>query len=326
MYSIGLDVSKSTINVYIPIKDQDLVIDNNLKSIKALYSKLKKYYKKEIDKLVFIFEPTGNYSSVLKYFCSEKDIKCFIVNPKQSSNFSKALGERNKSDLTDARVLSKMQSIALDGEIKVPVIDRLVEEINELISFYKLILKQKLQNSNHLEALLAKSESSIVIKKVKREISNLEKTEQEVIDKIIELIKEDEKLYQAFNNIKTVKGLGELSAIVLLHHFIRYPDTNQREIISLAGLDPITKESGTSLKKKTKISKAGSKICRSTLFMATIVATQCNEEMKVFYNRLKENGKHTTVAQIAVMRKLIVIAHSLYKNNQTYDPLKYKSN
>jgi len=41
--------------------------------------------------------------------------------------------------------------------------------------------------------------------------------------------------------------------------------------------------------------------------------------MKEFYDRLKENGKHSTVAQIAVMRKLIVIAHSLYKNNTQYD-------
>lgn len=326
MYSIGLDISKSTINVYIPKNDLDLVIDNSLKSIKSLYSKLKKLYQKDIDKLAFIFEPTANYSTTLKYFCSENRIKCFIVNPKQSSNFSKALGERNKTDLTDARVLSKMESIALKEDIKVPIINVLVEELNELVSYYRLLTKQKLQNKNHLEALLAKFESSIVIKELKKEILNLEKKEKMIIKKIIDLIKKDEKLYQDFNNIKTIKGIGDLSAIVLLHHFIKYPNANQREIISLAGLDPICKESGTSLKKKTKISKAGSKICRSTLFMASLVSIQFNEEIKLFYTRLKNNGKHTTVAQIAVMRKLIIIAHSLYKNNQTYNPLKYKSN
>ncbi len=46
--------------------------------------------------------------------------------------------------------------------------------------------------------------------------------------------------------------------------------------------------------------------------------------MKTFYTRLKANGKHSTVAQIAVMRKLIVIAHSLYKNNCEYDAEVYK--
>ena len=46
--------------------------------------------------------------------------------------------------------------------------------------------------------------------------------------------------------------------------------------------------------------------------------------MKIFFDRLKENGKHTTQAQIAVMRKMIVIAHSLYKNNQKYSADVYK--
>jgi len=79
MYSIGLDVSKSTINVYIPKTNLDLVINNDLKSIKSLYAKLKKLYKKEIDKLVFIFEPTGNYSYALKVFCSEKNIVLILL-------------------------------------------------------------------------------------------------------------------------------------------------------------------------------------------------------------------------------------------------------
>ncbi len=42
-----------------------------------------------------------------------------------------------------------------------------------------------------------------------------------------------------------------------------------------------------------------------------------------FYEHLKSNGKHSTVAQIAVMKKLILLAYSLYKNNQKYDPLRY---
>ena len=46
--------------------------------------------------------------------------------------------------------------------------------------------------------------------------------------------------------------------------------------------------------------------------------------MKLFYDRLKENGKHTTQAQIAVMRKMIIIAHSLYKNNEKYSAVVYQ--
>ena len=76
---IGIDVSKATINVHISKNNQDLVLDNNLKSFRTLFSKLKKIYKKEIENIIFIFEPTGSYSEALRKYCSQKQIKCFII-------------------------------------------------------------------------------------------------------------------------------------------------------------------------------------------------------------------------------------------------------
>lgn len=134
------------------------------------------------------------------------------------------------------------------------------------------------------------------------------------------IISRDEQLLQSYNNIQSIKGLGDISTIVLLHHFIKYPKANQREIISLAGLDPISK---TSINSKAKILKAGSKLCRGTLFMTTIVVVRFNNEFKTYYENLKQREKHTSIAQIVVMRKIILIAHSLYKKNESYNPLKY---
>lgn len=53
--------------------------------------------------------------------------------------------------------------------------------------------------------------------------------------------------------------------------------------------------------------------------MAAMCAIRHDENFRAFYERLKANGKQTTQAQIAVMRKLIITAHSLYKNNRKYD-------
>lgn len=326
MYSIGLDISKSTIDIYIPINNSNHKIDNNGKSIKSFYLKLKKLYKKDIENIVFVFEPTGSYSNLLKKFCSEKNIKCFIVNPKQSANFSKAIGQRNKSDIEDAVMLSKMIVTAVEKEIKVPVINPYVEQLHEAIAYYKLLLKQRVQLKNHFEAIKVNDTDSFIVDSVKAQIKSL--TEQ--IDKLIlsmkNIISNDEKLLQSYNNIQSIKGVGDISTIVLLHHFIKYPNANQREIISLSGLDPISKTSGTSINSKAKISKAGSKLCRGTLFMTTMVAVRFNDEFKTFYENLKQRGKHTSIAQIAVMRKIILIAHSLYKKNELYNSLKYLEN
>jgi transposase len=76
---------------------------------------LKKIYKKDIEDIIFIFEPIGSYSEGLRKYCSEKLIKCFIINPKQFSSYAKALGEEVKNDINDARVLSKALNLAKDG-------------------------------------------------------------------------------------------------------------------------------------------------------------------------------------------------------------------
>lgn len=53
--------------------------------------------------------------------------------------------------------------------------------------------------------------------------------------------------------------------------------------------------------------------------MSVLTAVQHDQNFKSFYERLKAKGKHTTSVQIAVMRKIILTAHSLYKNNVKYD-------
>lgn len=318
-------ISKSSINVHIPDKSLDLEIDNTLKAIKSLYAKLKKFYKKEIGDVVFVFESTGSYSALLYRFCADKGIKVYMPNPKQARNFAKAIAQRNKSDLIDARMLSEAIKIAKPQEISVPVIDPTVEEINEIMGYYKLKVKLRVQLSNHLESLSVKRGSKALISTLKTEIKKLKKQEKAILQDAYMLIEKDDILKQKYDAIISIRGIGDVAAIVLLHLFIKYPDANQRQIVSLAGLDPITKESGSSIRGKVRISKAGGRLYRGTLFMPTMVAIRHNKQMKAFYERLKANGKHTTAAQVAVMRKLVVIAHSLYKSGEQYDEEKHNN-
>jgi len=302
MYSIGLDISKASISVHIPVNSLDLEIDNTLVAFKALYSKLKKLYKKDLDKLTFVYEPTGSYSSLVTKFCASKNIKSFIINPKQSSNFAKALGHRSKSDKIDAIMLSKVIAIARKDEIKIPIINLTMETIKELMSYYKFTVKQRVALNNHYEALKTKDGDKYTLRDIAKRIKSFKEKEDEILNRIKEIIEDDDKLSTAYTNIQTIPGIGKIAGIVLVHLFISYPKANKNQIVSLTGLDPIIKDSGTSVKSKPRISKAGIKLYRGSLFMATMVAIKYNEQMKEFYNRLKDNGKHSTVAQIAVMR------------------------
>ncbi|MDQ7060661.1 MAG: transposase [Sulfurimonas sp.] len=140
------------------------------------------------------------------------------------------------------------------------------------------------------------------------------------------LIISDEIMALKFENITSIVGVGDRAGIALIHLFISYPDANRQEIVALSGLDAIENTSGTSVQKRTRISKRGSAIYRSMLFMPVLSSIQHNPYMKLFYDRLKSNGKHSTLAQIAVMRKMILIAHSLYKNDVKFDNKLYEKN
>jgi transposase len=316
---IGIDISKSSINVHISKNNQDLVLDNNIKSFRSLYSKLKKIYKKDIENIIFIFEPTGSYSEALKKYCSQKQIKCFIINPKQFSNYAKALGVEVKNDIEDARVLSRAIHLAKDGQVKVPVFNEDVEQIKELMSYYKFTKKQTIQQKNHLESLVSKNGDQFAIKELKKSIKESLNKELRIIEQIQTIIDSNNEYKVAYENIISIKGVGQIAAIVLLHLFLKYPDANQKQITSLTGLNPIYRQSGTSVQSGYRISKSGSSIYRSVLFMSVFTAVQYDKNFKSFYERLKSKGKHTTCAQIAVMRKIILTAHSLYKNNKKYD-------
>ncbi len=174
------------------------------------------------------------------------------------------------------------------------------------MGYYKFTTKQRVKANNHLESLVSKNGSSYAISDLKKKIKQYRQKEKEILKKVQSIISKDEKLLKGYNNIKSLTGIGEIGAIVLLHLFIKYPNANRNQIVSLTGLDPTDKSSGTSLKTRPKISKTGSKLYRGSLFLGVMTAIRYDENFKSFFERLVSNGKHTTVAQIAVMRKMLL--------------------
>jgi len=194
-----------------------------------------------------------------------------------------------------------------------------VELIKELMSFYKFTKKQTTQQKNHLESLRSKNGNKFSIKELEKFIKESQIKELKIIEQVQTLIDSTDEYRNAYENIISIKGVGQIGAIVLLHLFLKYPEANQRQITSLTGLNPIYRQSGTSIQSRYKIAKSSASIYKSVLFMSVFTAVRYDKNFKIFYERLKSKGKHTTAVQIAVMRKIILTAHSLYKNNKKYD-------
>jgi len=129
----------------------------------------------------------------------------------------------------------------------VPILNPVVEHIKELMSYYKLVIKQRVMASNHLESIAIKDGNRYVISSLEDEINILKNKENDIITNIKDIISSDDELVNSYENIKSIIGIGELSAIVLLHLFLKYPDANKKQIISLVGLDPTRFDSGSSI-------------------------------------------------------------------------------
>ena len=100
--------------------------------------------------------------------------------------------------------------------------------------------------------------------------------------------------------------------------FRKYPGANRSQIVALAGLDPTQFQSGTSVHGKTRISKRGNREVQKRLYEATLSAACYNPAIKHLYRRLKDTGKPDKVARIAAARKLLLIAHAVYKSSKHF--------
>jgi transposase len=309
MYYIGIDVSKKDLSVFDGKKDLIFINQEGLKSFK-------KYLKKKVNfsDLVIIFEPTGVYSLYLKEFCAENSIKAYIVNPKQSHNFTRALGKRSKTDKIDARILYQFHKLIEVKDIKVPEINQQAKTLSSYLTSYEFALKQRISLSHHLESLRDKK----LIALIKKELKRAQELEDKIFNDIKKYVEQNQNLKEDYQRLSTIPGIGEKAAIALLTLFKTYQGTNRAQITALTGLDPVRRESGTSVKDKVKISKNGKGIYRKILYLPTLCATVHNQKIKIFYQRLLANHKNKKLAVIASMRKILLIAHAMYRDKTEY--------
>ena len=312
MYYIGIDVSKKALSVF----DGKVSLEfENVAGLRPFYRYLNKHFK-HFNNLVLIFEATGIYSTNLREFCNLHKIKAYILNPKQSHNFAKSLGVRSKTDKIDARVIWRYQSLIPTKRIQIPVIDQEVKMLTSYLTSYQFIQVQRTAVSNHLESITDKN----LRKLLEKELLRKQQLETRLLGDIKYYIHEHPGLAKDYQRLMSISGIGEKLAFSLLFLFRHYQGTNRAQITALVGLDPIYKESGTSVKGKVKISKNGNRYIRKMLYLPTLSAIKNNQRIAVFYKRLLDNYKPKKVAVIAAMRKLLLVAHAVYRNKTEYVP------
>jgi len=167
---------------------------------------------------------------------------------------------------------------------------------------------------NHPESITDQALRKLLQAKLKRK----QQLEAKLLSDIKAYIAAYPRLQEDFQRLLTISGIGEKLAFSLVYLFRHYQGTNRAQMIALVGLDPIMRESGTSVRGHSKISKNGNRHIRKMLYLPTLCTIKNIQKISVFYQRLIANHKPKKVAVITAMRKLLLVAHAVYQNKTEY--------
>ncbi len=273
--------------------------------------------------IVVCLEATGVYHFDLSIALHDAGVALMVVNPKSSHNFAKVLMKNSKTDAVDADTLAqyaeRMDFVAWT---------RPSDEKIALRSFARRIdalTRQKAAAKNQLHALDASKETpKAVLRDVNLSITQLEKRLEGLSKEARLLIGKHPDLERAFHLLTSIKGIAQTSAIALMGELLLLPPgLSHRAWVKFAGLDPRAFDSGKSVHKKTRLSKAGNRHIRSALYMPALSAKQHDPHVKAYFQHLVDNGKQPLQAVCAVMRKLLHAIHGMLKQDKPFDNARF---
>ena len=120
--------------------------------------------------------------------------------------------------------------------------------------------------------------------------------------------------------LSSIPGIGERTIAVVLAFLNNVEDFESvKQVVAFVGLNPKPRQSGTSVRGASRISKTGKSDLRKALFMPALVSLRFNPIVKDFAQRLEDAGKPKMVIVIAAMRKLLHIIYGVLKNKTLFN-------
>lgn len=304
----GLDISKDVFDVY----DNT----NTYYQLKNSVSGFKKLSKLLDSNTVCVMEATGYYHVRLAYFLLDRGFKVSIVNPLKIKRYIQMELSKIKTDKSDAKM------IQLYGKERKPKLwfgqSKTQQESLQLSRLLSIYSKQSTQIKNkiHGETVLGVP-SKAVLQSLNRQLKRLEKEIGILETKLEKNVKAE--YHQSLTLLKTIPGIGNKTGLMLLvftDGFNRFESS--KELCSYAGITPIIRQSGSSIKGRPRMSKMGNPKLRNLLFMCSFNACKYNKACKALFDRIVAKGKSKKLALIAVCNKLLKQAFSIVKNGVPY--------
>lgn len=304
---VGIDVSKERLDVHVRPSGEAFVVSRDGKGLEELIDRLR-----ILSPRLIAIEATGGFETIAAAAIAGATLPLAIVNPAQVRHFAQAVGKRAKTDPIDAEVIARFAE-AVRPESR-PVPNEQARLLAELIARRRQIIEMIVAERQREKRV----ENVRVRKSLSRTIKTLEKELPEIDGDIDTLVRGSPAWRDKEDLLVTFPGVGNTLARTFLAEVPELGTLSRREIASLAGLAPFTRQSGR-WRGKSMIG-GGRAALRAALYMAALSASRCNRTLRVFYQRLLSAGKPKMVALIAVARKILTILNAMLRDRKQWQP------
>lgn len=302
---VGIDVCKEHLDIYLhPIAQRCRVANDRhgLRRLKRLLA--------EHDVKLIVMEATAKYHRLTHRSLSQSGLAVAVVNPLRSRLFAEAIGTLAKTDRVDAKMLAILGE-ALGPQARPPAPEAL-EALQELVHARNAATTERTALANRLAA----SQVALLRKELRQRLKSLEGHIERLGAEIAKRIVADPALARRYEILISIPGVGPGVAANLLVDLAELGSLDRHAIACLAGVAPFADDSGETAGQRHI--KGGRANPRRALYWAALSAKRHNPELSVFYKRLIENGKKPKIALTAIMRKLVVLANTLLKENRLW--------
>lgn len=324
--SIGIDISKSTFTACLCQQSDDgkltfskvLDFSNDSKGFNQLLRWTKGLIVSDSE-LVFIMEATGVYYENLAHHLHKINKRVHVVLPNTSKHYFSSLNVKTKTDAVDARILSQF-GVERVHKLWSPPPSTLLQ-LRNLTRYYVQLQEQKTALGNIKHSKDCSHDIQIFITKSNKKLINeIDKEIERCLKEIKKTIEEDKVLKERLKKVLTIKGVGLITVATILAETMGFEQFHSsKQLVSYSGYDVVQRESGTSIKGKTRISKKGNRYIRNALYFPAMVACRYNETLKETYIRINKNSKASKmIGHVAIQRKLLVLIYTLWKNNTEF--------